>query len=334
MMEEKAEIEILFQKMMKDFEETSRNDEIYREDIEDFGALKIQWRLCGIYGYQILELDNYSYEFGVKLDNPDVTFIMRDPEDTIKFLKGEHFPEFGVSPRTNYNGLFRFKYTNGWFDVDDAYGKRKLRSKKHILSVRYDKDKEYHPFLLRKLPMFKRITKEVDTSTPDGEFKEYGSYIPINTSLGTFENQVLPLKVFKHFFDKASNIIQINECWCRAFKACEKHDHDIGCVHLGDDTKSMVLPEKKGRVITSEEAFEIAKRAVAQGLVPVLGRSRGEASGNQVDDTGHFMTMCYCCDCCCVNANSMTHGTIGQTRLTRMFVLAAEIVLKCVNSGA
>ena len=43
MTEKRAEIEKLFKKMMKDFEETSKNDEVYREDIEDFGALRIQW---------------------------------------------------------------------------------------------------------------------------------------------------------------------------------------------------------------------------------------------------------------------------------------------------
>ena len=34
--EKKAEIEVLFKKFLKDFEETSKNDEIYREDIDDF----------------------------------------------------------------------------------------------------------------------------------------------------------------------------------------------------------------------------------------------------------------------------------------------------------
>ncbi|MHA1351107.1 MAG: hypothetical protein ACTSPZ_09785 [Promethearchaeota archaeon] len=42
-MEKKEEIEFLFKKMMKDFEEISQNDEIYREDIIELGKLKVQY---------------------------------------------------------------------------------------------------------------------------------------------------------------------------------------------------------------------------------------------------------------------------------------------------
>lgn len=336
MIDKKEEIEFLFKKMMQDFEEISKNDEIYREDIEDLGKFKIQWRICKILGYQILELDNYSYKFGETLDDPDMTFIFRDPDEAIKFLKGEAFDEFGPIPHKEYKGRFRFRYTTGWKIADRGQGKRKVRIQKHLMSARFNKKRTYHPYILSKFPMFRDIRRRA-LERPEGDKGDFGAYIPINQSLGTFENEILPVKLFKHFFDKASNIVILNKCPCRVNRDCQDHKQDIGCMHLGDDTLKMMITEEKGRVITKEEAFEILKDAVDDGLIPLLGRARGESTGFNVEDTGRFMSMCYCCTCCCVNAKYMTHGSVGnvdKTIFTRMEGITVKVDEDlCVGCG-
>lgn len=336
-MEKKAEIEILFKKMMKDFEETSQNDEIYRTDIQDTGVLKVQWDLCGIFGFQILELDNYSYEFGAKLDDPDFTFVMKDPDLTIKFLKGETFDEFAHVRRNNYNGKYVFKYTKGQHEVKETNTGMGIfggKIRKRLLTVLFDKEKNYHPFILSKFPMFRKIRGNVESYNRKEE--NYGSYIPINQSLGTFEEQVLPFKVFKHFFDNASHIVVINQCMCREVNECKDHNHDIGCMYLGDESLNIIAREQRGRVITKEEALEIVERAVADGLIPLLGRSYGEAKGNGIEDSGHehFMSMCFCCACCCVNAKLMTYGSSGTKLYYRMEGLTVVVDEDlCVGCG-
>ncbi|MHA2290040.1 MAG: indolepyruvate ferredoxin oxidoreductase subunit alpha [Promethearchaeota archaeon] len=286
-MEKIEEIEFLFKKMMEDFEEISRSDEIYRRDIKDLGKLKIQWRLSGVLGYQILELDNYSYKFGERLEDPDITFTWRDPDETIKFLKGESFQGFNRIPLKEYKHMFRYRYITGWKEADRGGGQRRVRLYKTIMSARFKKEKPYHPFVLTKLPMF-RNTRKRAAAIPGEEINNYGSYIPINQSLGTFESEVLPVKVFKHFIDKASNIVFINKCPCRVYRACEAHTHDIGCMYMGDDTLNMLITEEKGRVVSKEEALKVVKDAVDDGLIPLLGRATGESMSFGVDDTGHF----------------------------------------------
>ena len=335
-MDKKAEIEILFKKMMIDFEETSQNDEIYRTDIEDTGVLKVQWDLCGIFGYQILELDNYSYEFGTKLDDPDFTFVMTDPDLTIKFLRGESFDEFAHVRRNNYKGKYVFKYTKGQHAAKETntvgmFG-RKIR--KRLLTVFFDKEKNYHPFIIGKFPMFRKIRGNMESYTKKEE--NYGSYIPINQFLGTFEEQVLPLKVFKHFFDNASHIVVINSCMCRDVNECKDHKHEIGCMYLGDESLNIIAREQRGRIITKEEALQIVKDAVEDGLIPLLGRSYGEAKGNGIEDSGHehFMSMCFCCSCCCVNGKMMTYGSSGIKLYYRMEGLTVTVDEDlCVGCG-
>jgi len=334
-MEGQNEIETLFKRMMRDFEETSRTDTIYRKDIEELGEFKIQWQLCGVIGYQILALDHYAYSLGEALDDPDITFAWKDPDDAIRFLKGEAFDEFGHVPHRDYRGEFRFGYTCGRRMVGEGEGKEE-RTRKEAMVATFDREKGYHPLLLGRLPMFRNVRTAPD-EIPEGDGGEFGVYIPINESLGTLENEILPMKVFKHFFDKASNIILLNQCPCRVFRDCQHHNHSIGCMHLGDDTVKVLLTPERGRAITKEDALGILEAAVDDGLVPILGRSRGEARGFNIEDTGHFMSMCFCCSCCCINGLFLTHGSVSN-KLNGMYHRMAGITVRvdherCVGCG-
>ncbi len=313
-MEKIEEIEILFKKMLEDFEDISRNDEIYHEDIKELGKLKVQWKFSRIFGYQILEQDNYFYKYGEKLDDPDITFIWRDPDEAIKFLKGESFEGFTRIPRKEYKRIFRYRYVTGSTVANRGKGERRVRLFKTIMSARFKKEKPFHPFVITKLPMFRNVRKRVKLKSEKIR-ENYGSYIPINQSLGTFENEILPVKVFKHFFEKASNIVALNKCPCRVAEDCQAHDISIGCMFLGDDSLNMIITEEQGRVIKSDKALEILTKAIENGLVPVLGRARGDAVRFSIEDTGHFMTMCFCCSCCCLNAKLATHGSVAIANL-------------------
>ena len=182
------------------------------------------------------------------------------------------------------------------------------------MSARYNKRKPDHPFMITKLPMFRNVRKLAQLD-PGKDRENYWSYIPINQSLGTFENEILPIKVFKHFFEKASNIVILNKCDCRIVNDCQDHIKSIGCMFLGDDSLNMLITEERGRVIIPEEALEITKNAVEDGLIPLIGRARGDAVRFAIEDTGHFMTMCFCCSCCCINAKVTTHGSVAIAEL-------------------
>jgi UDP-glucose 4-epimerase len=70
---------------------------------------------------------------------------------------------------------------------------------------------------------------------------------------------------------------------------------------MGDDTKNMVLDSSEGYVATKEQALEHVRNAIAEGLVPTIGRNVAEAEdGHGVKDTGRFLSGCFCCECCCI----------------------------------
>ncbi len=324
-MEKKEEIELSFKKMLEDFEETSQNDQIYREDIKELGRLTVQWRLSGVLGYQILELDNYSYKFGERLDDPDITFTWKDPDETIKFLKGQNFRQFQTLKQYTYGAndesyrsylkqykrMYRYRYTTGYKIVDYRNGEQRVAIRKVVMSVKFKKGKGHHPFIITKLPIFRSIMYSEEREIHRKEGKQYGSFIPINQSLGEFGSEILPVKVFKHFFEKASNIVFLTNCACRVHGDCQKHIRTIGCMHLGDGTYNIKITPDRGRVVSSEEALEILKVAIENGLIPLLGRASGEPMGFGIEDKGTFMSMCFCCPCCCVDAKILTHGSVG-----------------------
>jgi NAD-dependent dihydropyrimidine dehydrogenase PreA subunit len=304
----KEEIEILFKKMMKDLEGCTQTDEVYQEEMKDFeGVISLQWNISGIIGYQIFSKDDYSYKFGESLDDPGATFEIDDKELASKFLKCEPF-EFSYAPT---KGGFEISYVEGWKVLNTDKGRSdRTKITRPFLTVKINPKAGFHFFALSKLPMFREWVKK----RLEGE-KEYGSYIPINQSLGTFENYILPMKVFKHFIDKASNIV-IRDCPCRVYWDCKDHDKSLGCMMMGDATLDMAMPkDNKGRVITKEEALEHVRLSIEDGLVPVLGRSIMEAEGYDVKDTTHLLSCCFCCSCCCINGKVISNTSAVLTSL-------------------
>ena len=300
-MVDKPKIESVFLEMLKDQEKAAPNDKIYEKDMETVGELQVQWKLpFKIRGSQIFKKDSISYKFGNILENPDIVLVIRDKELGLRFLKGEVF-EFDYGPA--YGGNFKIYYTESWKVIETETGKKNIRNNKPFITVRFNKKREYHPYMLSKLPILRKLVAKRMSE------EDIGYYIPINQSLGTYENQVIPYAVFKHFIDKASNIVILNKCGCRVSKDCQNHDHSIGCLNMGDDTLNLPIDEEKKHVATKQEALEHVKRALDDGLIPLIGRAMDEAVGAGIEDTGKFMSACFCCPCCCVDIPIMKHAT-------------------------
>ena len=309
MVEKKQEIESLFKQMMIDYENVPQKDEIYQVDVKDFGMLKVQWKICGFIGYQIFDKDKISYKYGEEIEKPDISIVIRDNNIAIEFLKGRSF-KISFAPG-HKNSLKVYKIVD-WKIIETKFGNKRSKITKLFLTAYINEEKEYHPFILSKLPMFRNIVKLLVAD------EDYGVFIPINQSLGTYESQIIPVKVFQHFINKASNIIMLHDCGCRRVNDCQDHDKSLGCMYMGDDTVNILIPEDKGRVATKEEAIERVKLAVENGLIPLLGRAMDEADAFGVEDTGHFLSMCFCCPCCCIDGKIITHGSIGLNLFHRM----------------
>jgi UDP-glucose 4-epimerase len=151
-----------------------------------------------------------------------------------------------------------------------------------------------------KLPIIKQIYRW--KVYPNGIETQTGSPIPVNVSVGEYEDQILHYKVTEHFINKAGTIV-LMDCPCRTSAGgCENHDVHLGCTYLGAGAAAMDLSKFPGaRRATKEEALEFERKAYENGLVPHLGKFRGDAAHFGVlDYEDQLMSICHCCSCCCI----------------------------------
>ena len=303
-MKRNNEIENLFKNMLIDLEEFTETDTILQEDLKGL-TLDIQWNICGIKGYQKFINGEYSFKLGGELDDPDLKLEIDDEDTALKLLNGE-IKSFEYR---FYKRKAKIYYIEKWEKVKVGEEILKAKHFKLILTMRYTKGVFYHPYTITRLPIFRKvIEKWYDPKTADA------SYIPINDSLGTYEDKVLPLKVLEYFINKAEHLLLTHSCGCRVYNQCQDHDHTIGCLYIGADTLDVkeifpkITPERS-HFATKEEAMDRVREAYENGLITVIGRLKWDAEAMGVSDRGHFMTVCFCCPCCCIAGKRM-FGTI------------------------
>jgi Fe-S-cluster-containing hydrogenase component 2 len=260
-------------------------DEKYKKDFKD-QVLKVNWEIDGIAACQIFEERSYNYEFGKLHDDADLTLVIDNLNFAKRFLRKE--------PTNFAPGL----------DSDDNFV---IYIGNPVVKMQF-KDPKTHSSIFSKFP-FTRAIYQRRPITEEKEVREnFGGYIPVNIPLGEYENVVVPYEVFERFINKASNII-LRTCPCRERGECQDHAIELGCIFMGDDTLNMAVTEEQGYVATKEQALEHTRKAIDNGLIPLIGRNVAEAEGAGVKDTGHFLSCCFCCTCCCVGAKAAEYAT-------------------------
>jgi UDP-glucose 4-epimerase len=286
-----GEIESLMKDML--VETGNMPEDLYQKNFKG-QPMKINWEIDGTIAYQHFAENGYEYEFGKHIEDADVT---------LKFPKTIHTKRFFSKIPGNYAARIVDKKLNVYY-------------KNPVLSVIF-KDRDASAIAIGRFPFYRELSKiQVGPQIEDEEKdtrENYGHYIPVNLPIGDFENVPVPYKVFEYFINKASNIV-LRTCPCRERYECKNHSIELGCIFMGDDTKNMVLPEGHGYVATKEQALEHLNKAMAEGLVPLLGRNVAEAEGGHgVEDTGKFLSGCFCCECCCIAVKYAQYGTFSGT---------------------
>lgn len=275
MQNKELQVRTLFEKMLEEAATYARTYDHYAKDMKDFSA-RVQWRFGPIKGYQIFQGTEYSYKTDEEIENPDITITCDDLVFARQFLRNE-LDDF----RDLLKGDFEITTTEAAeFTVGQLSPLQKTGA------------------LLSRIPAFRYLTEKTQ-----GLGHSTTVVIPINKSLGGYQNQTLPLAVLEYFINKTKYIFLYDVCPCRENKDCQDHDHhQFGCMLLGRGILR-IKPDLPGHRATKEEALERARAAVADGLVPGFGRLREDAInriGGPVPDTGDLFNLCYCCPCCCV----------------------------------
>jgi len=123
-------------------------------------------------------------------------------------------------------------------------------------------------------------------------------WIPVNQEIQQDEDVVLPYEVVSEFIDRSSCRVIVDFCGCRAAFECKDHPHDIGCLMMGEDAKQ--ISTAVSRQVTKQEAHDHLKKALDSGLPPFIGKARIDDFIFGVKNTGQLLTVCFCCDCCCL----------------------------------
>jgi Fe-S-cluster-containing hydrogenase component 2 len=311
---EKEEIASLMKKILS--ESVDISDELYQKNFQN-QVLKVNWEIGGIDGitaYQVFEKTSYNYEFGKLHEDADLTLIIDNLKFAKRFLKKD--------PTDFAPGL-------------DSVDRFLIYVKIPVVKLWF-KDPNTHSFILSRFPFFRDMSQQLATEEKDDR-ENFGGYIPVNLPLGELENVVVPYKVFESFINKASNII-LRTCPCRERGECQDHAIELGCIFMGDDTLNMAISEGQGYVATKEQALEHTRKAIEDGLIPLIGRAVGEADPHGVKDTGHFLSGCFCCTCCCVGAKRADYASSSITGSEKVLqkIEGLEIKLdpvKCVGCG-
>ncbi len=123
-------------------------------------------------------------------------------------------------------------------------------------------------------------------------------WVPINTDIRKPDDAPLPITMVDRLIEEASHRVIVYNCGCRTGYECRNYPAEIGCLHLGDG--ALDIPKTVCREVGIAEAKEHAHRAIEAGLVPIVGKAHVDDFIYSIPHTGTMMTICFCCECCCL----------------------------------
>ena len=111
--------------------------------------------------------------------------------------------------------------------------------------------------------------------------------VPVNLAVES-ETQVAPFEDIKQTVEKASNLA-VTDCTCKVVTGAPCDTPVEVCIQV-NRAADYALERGTGRQLTKQETLDMLKQCEEDGLVHVVGNSRG---------LGHII--CNCCDDCCIN---------------------------------
>ncbi len=181
-----------------------------------------------------------------------------------------------------------------------------------------------------KLAQFRFISDRIAVFDPQ---KTNISWIPINKEIEQAGEVALSEEILGRFIEKAKHRVILNFCGCRASMKCENYPIKVACLMLGED--ALLIPEKSRREVGIEEAKAHVRKAIEAGLVPLTGKARIDNNIFMIPDRGKLLSICFCCECCCVSQyyRHVPHELYDQLQHP-IEGLTIEVTEDCIGCGA
>lgn len=145
------------------------------------------------------------------------------------------------------------------------------------------------------VPILGRIVSAIRSDTIKPEQFNI-SHIPINARVETV-NTPLPAVILENIIRESPRRTIIRRCTCREARNCKDYDIHTACMHIGAATEEEDVTV--ARHVTVDEAIEHLHKAVNMGLIPFMGHAAGDNTIWNVSKDRPFITVCFCCPCCC-----------------------------------
>jgi len=190
-----------------------------------------------------------------------------------------------------------------------------------------------HANFLTKLAKFPLIKKWVEKQVKNDEliYLTKDKAIEINQEVEKPEDMILPSKVVEYFINKANYHWVMNFCICREGASCEKFPKELGCLFMGEAVLN-INPEI-GRLVSKEEALEHVKACREAGLVHTIGKNKLDAYWLGVSPEYKLLTVCNCCECCCISQYVAKLGAKIRKVAHKMPGVMVNVVDTCIGCG-
>ena len=172
------------------------------------------------------------------------------------------------------------------------FGRANLELTKNPWLMRRGRDLVEAAFRLSRLPVLGRFHP---WARPEGTDMRW---LPINDDLLLPQGVPVPSSLLDRWIEEASHRVILDYCGCRRASACRHYPAEIGCLLMGDAAPRAA--RSISREVEPEEARAHASRAMRAGLVPAVGTARVDNLVFNVEDPRRMLTVCFCCECCCL----------------------------------
>ncbi len=157
-------------------------------------------------------------------------------------------------------------------------------------------------------------------------------WLPVNEDIEVVPGSPLPLDLLQTLVGEAEHRVLVDHCTCREAFGCTHYPVDVGCLMMGDS--ALEISPEVSRKVGPAEAMQAVRRAVDAGLVPVVGRARLDHVFFGLKDRASLMTVCFCCECCCLT-RYMKHVpvSIHESLFPRLEGVSVEVTDDCTGCG-
>jgi UDP-glucose 4-epimerase len=227
------------------------------------------------------------------------------PKETLKKISKTVFKK-GVVP--TFNAAYEF---------DRKHGGRMVKN--FFKSFEWLYALAYIPALRDRIPALDPNLSDVST-------------IPINKDIQGAEGIALPEEVLDRLIDISNYRVILDSCACRRIYGCKTYPQDIGCIFMGESAKR--IPKDYSREASVGEAKAHVRKAIAAGLVPIVGEARADYELLRIPYEGKLVTNCFCCECCCLS-RAFRRGPVETVDgiLHPVEGLSVEVTETCVGCG-